>query len=360
MARPNTDPAQDAAMIQQIAAQQLGAPASDPMMAQPAPAPQQVDPRSDPNADNPPTTSEQASSKISPRTEGDNAREEAFIEVEIDGKREVLSASQIAGLKSRYRDLNFKNMNLKEIEPAIELVQSMFNSAKQNGKNVSGQDVAQFIQAAIQGYTSNPTMGQQSDRPPVTPSGNDMAADDFERELAEWERENAVTVPPMYRNATKMMNQLQAENQEMKNIVAQLLQQAGQINQEAGQQVQSAQEQTEMAYRQQAANNLNIAQQQFGMPDEAEQDFFDFAFGRGYTVEDFIDRDLTMRIMQDFAANRATPEMERLRALNQRRQAFTGAASAAPSMGGSPMAQNPDQVLMQGMAQAAMAKRGLA
>jgi hypothetical protein len=357
MARPTVDPAQDAALISQIAAQQLG---PDPAAAAaPAQAPQPVDPRTDPKADNPTTKAEAISSAVSPKTESDQSREEAFIEVEIDGKREVLSASQIAGLKSRYRDLNFKNMNMKEIEPAVDLIQNMVNSAKQNGRNVSGQDVAQFLQSAIQAFVSNPTMGQQSNAAPSTPSGQDVAADDFERELAQWERDNAVSVPPMYRNAAKMMNQLMAENQQMKMTVSQLLQQAGAINQEAGQQVQSAQQQTDMAYRQQAANNLNMAQQQFQLPDEAQDDFFDFAFGRGYTIEDFIDRDLTVRIMQDFSANRATPEMERLRALNQRRQAFTGASSAAPSMGGSPAAGSADDALMQSMAQAAMAKRGM-
>jgi hypothetical protein len=357
MARPTVDPAQDAALISQIAAQQLG---PDPAAAAaPAQAPQPVDPRTDPKADNPTTKAEAISSRVSPKTESDQSREEAFIEVEIDGKREVLSASQIAGLKSRYRDLNFKNMNMKEIEPAVDLIQNMVNSAKQNGRNVSGQDVAQFLQSAIQAFVSNPTMGQQSNAAPSTPSGQDVATDDFERELAQWERDNAVSVPPMYRNAAKMMNQLMAENQQMKMTVSQLLQQAGAINQEAGQQVQSAQQQTDMAYRQQAANNLNMAQQQFQLPDEAQDDFFDFAFGRGYTIEDFIDRDLTVRIMQDFSANRATPEMERLRALNQRRQAFTGASSAAPSMGGSPAAGSADDALMQSMAQAAMAKRGM-
>jgi hypothetical protein len=356
MARPTVDPAQDAALIQQIAAQQLG---GAPAMQDPAAAMQPPpDPRTDPNADNPATLAEQVSSNVAPRTEGTNSREEAFIEVEIDGKRETLSASQIAGLKSRYRDLNFKNMNLKEIEPAVDLIQGMVNNARQNGQNVSGQDVAQFLQSAIQAFVANPTMGQQSQAAPNTPNGQDVASNDFERELAEWERENAVSVPPMYRNAAKMMNQLMAENQQMKMTVSQLLEQAGAINQEAGQQVSNAQQQTDMAYRQQAANNLNMAQQQFGMPDEAEQDFFDFAFGRGYTVEDFIDRDLTVRVMQDFAANRQTPEMERLRALNQRRQAFTGAASAAPGMGGQPAAPNPDEALMQQMAAAAMAKRG--
>jgi hypothetical protein len=52
--------------------------------------------------------------------------------------------------------------------------------------------------------------------------------------------------------------------------------------------------------------------------------------------------------------------MERLRGLNARRQAFTGAASAAPAMAGGAAQPSPDDDLMMQMAQTAMAKRGLA
>ena len=65
-----------------------------------------------------------------------------------------------------------------------------------------------------------------------------------------------------------------------------------------------------------------------------------------------------MKVMQDFAANRATPEMERLRALNAKRQAFTGASSATLSMGGAPTPSAEDDFMMNVAAQA-MKKRGL-
>lgn len=347
-----TNPEMDQAMIQQVAAQQLGAPA-------PAPQP---NPKADPKADNPPTNAEAATAKVSPQTEGDKSREEAFIEVDFgNGRKETMSASQIAGMTNRYKELNFKNGTVyKPLGPAINMLEQIMANAKQNGQEVTGDDLAQFLQAAIQGYTSNPRMGGQRDNTPDTPNGYDQIDEQFERELSQWEQENAVSVPPMYRNAAKMMNQLQAENAQMKQVVAQLLQQAGQINQESRGHLQRSQSNAEEAYRVQASNNLNEAQQRFNLPDEAENDFFDFAFGRGYAVEDFIDRELTHRIMQDFANARATPEMERLRALNQRRQAFTGAASATPAASGTPQAGSVDQQFMDAVASKAMQRRGLA
>ena len=107
-----------------------------------------------------------------------------------------------------------------------------------------------------------------------------------------------------------------------------------------------------------AAQALAVTRE-LGLPDDAEDDFFDFAFGRGYTVEDFIDRELTMKVMQDFTNNRSTPEMERLRALNAKRQAFTGAATATPSAGGAPQTASADQQFMDAVAAKAMQKRGL-
>jgi len=348
------NPEMDQALIQQVSSQQLGvAPQAAPQAA--------PDPRADPKADNPPTNTESATAKISPQTEGDKAREDAFIEVDFgNGRKEVMSSSQIAGLTTRYKDLNHKNATrYKPLEPAIGLMEQIMEQARASGQEVSGDELAGFIQAAIQGYTSKPQMGGQRDATPDTPAGYDEIDGQFEKELAQWEQENAVSVPPMYRNAAKMMNQMQAENQQMKTVVAQLLQQAGQVNQESRQHVENAQMSSEQAYRQQAANNLNAAQAQLQLPDDAEQDFFDFAFGRGYAVEDFIDRDLTMRVMQDFSNNRATPEMERLRALNQRRQAFTGSVNATPAASGTPQKLSNDEAFMHQLADKAMAKRGM-
>lgn len=344
---------QDDQMIAQMAAQQLGAPAPEAAPAQPQ------QPQEDPaKADTPPTNQEKVQEAVSPETEGDKQRDEAFIEVDFgDGRKEVMSASQIAGMTTRYKDLNHKNATrYKPMEPAIGLLETMMQNAREQGVDVSGDDLAQFVGAAIQGYTSNPTMGGQVDPTPDRPNGSDFDAQ-MDADIEAWERENAVSLPPMYRQGFKMMRQLMQENEGLKNNMAGMIQQAQMLNSQAQEQAQGAMQAGDNAYRQQAANNLNEAQTQFDLPDDAESDFFDFAYGRGYTVEDFIDRDLTMKVMQDFAANRATPEMERLRALNQKRQAFTGATQSSPSAGAAPQAAGDD--FINAVAQQAMQKRGL-
>jgi hypothetical protein len=347
---------QDDQMIAQMAAQQLGAPAPDAAPAQP-----QEDPA---KQDNPPTNQEKIQEAASPETEGDKQKEESFIEVDFgDGRKEVMSASQIAGMTSRYKDLNHKNATrYKPLEPAIDVLNQLVDQARANGADVSGDDVAQFVAAAIQGMTKNPTMGGQQDTTPDRPDGQPGNPDldaQMEQEIEAWERENAVSLPPMYRQGFKVIRNLMQENEVLRNNMGGLLQQAQQLNSDAQQQLGNAQTSGEMVYRQQAANNLNEAQQTMNLPDELEDDFFNFAYGRGYTVEDFIDRELTFKVMQDFNANRQTPEMERLRALNAKRQAFTGAASATPSAGGNPVQPSADQDFMNAVAQKAMQKRGL-
>lgn len=342
---------QDEQIIAQMAAQQLGAPAPE----QPA----QQEPAADPKQDNPATNTEKIQEAVSPETEGDMQREEAFIEVDFgDGRKEVMSATQIAGITSRYKDLNHKNATrYKPLEPAINLLEQVMANAQAQGHDVSGDDVAQFVAAAMQGFQSNPTMGGQQDPTPDRPDGNFDSQ--IDAEIEQWERENAVTLPPMYRQGMGLIRNLMAENEGLKQNVGQLLQMAQGINQESQQQLNAAQQSGDMVYRQQAANNLNEAQQAFQLPDELEDDFFNFAYGRGYSVEDFIDRDLTMKVMQDFTANQQTPEMERLRALNQKRQAFTGATSATPSAGGAPQQVDANQQFMDSVAQQAMQKRGM-
>ena len=341
---------QDDQLIQQMAAQQLGAPA-------PAPEAPAADPA---KQDTPPTEMENAQEAVSPETEGDKARDEAFIEVDFgDGRKETMSSSQIAGMASRYKDLNHKNATrYKPMEPALNMIEGMVQQARANGAEVGGEDVAQFLQAAVSAYAKNPQMGGQQDPTPDRPDGA-VYDDQLDAQIKDWERENAVTLPPLYRDGVKVIRSLMADNQALKAEMSGLLQQAQQINSAAADQVQQVQQSGDEVYRQQAANNLNEAQQQFSLPDELEDDFFQFAYGRGYTIEDFIDRDLTMNVMNDFANNRSAPEMERLRALNAKRQAFTGAVQTASVCGAAPAADE-NQQFMDDLTMKAMQKRGLA
>lgn len=350
---------QDDAMIAQIAAQQLGAsPAPD---GQPAPVPAgppQAAPAGPP-PEAPPTDMETAQAIAGPETEGDNLQAEAFIEVDMgDGQRKTMSASQIAGMSNRYKALNHDNATrYKPMEPALQLIEEVMANATQAGHDVSGDDMRQFLQASIEAYTKNPQMGDQRDPTPDRPDGQP----DMEKEISQWENDNAVKLPPMYRQGLALINQLQAENGQMKQMMQGIVSQAQGVNQEAGQALQSASGQADQAYRQQAANNLNQMQAMLKLPDDTQDDFFNFAYGRGYTEADFIDPELTMKIGQDFAANQNQPEMARLRALNEKRQAFTGAVNPMPSGGGAAVAApNADQQFMDAVAAQAMQKRGLA
>ena len=345
---------QDDAMIAALSAQQLGAaPAPD---GQPAPVP------AGPPPEAPATIMEQAQEKLAPQTEGDKQQEEAFIQVDMgDGRKQTMSSSQIAGMSNRYKDLNHKNATrFKPMEPALQLIENVMANAKQAGHDVSGDDMAQFLQASIEAYTKNPVMGDQKDVTPDRPDGS-RAAMEADDELAAWEDQNAVKLPPMYRQGMQLIQQLQGENNEMRQMMQGLVEQAQGVNAEAGQALETATTRSNDAYKQQAVNNLNQMQQSLGFPDDADADFFDFAYGRGYTEDDFLDPELTMKIGQDFAANRSQPEMERLRALNERRQAFTGSVSPMPSGGGAGgMKSNPDQGFMEAVTAQAMQKRGLA
>jgi len=345
---------QDDAMIAQMAAQQLGpAPAPD---GQPAPVP------AGPPVETPPTNMEAAQAIAGPETEGDNLQAEAFIEVDMgDGQRKTMSASQIAGMSNRYKALNHDNATrYKPMEPALRLIEEVMSNATQAGHDVSGDDMAQFLQASIEAYTKNPTMGDQRDVTPDRPDGSNsnMQLDD---EISKWENDNAVKLPPMYRQGLSLITQLQGENGQMKAMMQDLVAKSQGISAEAGQAVQTASGQADQAYRTQAANNLNQMQAQLKLPDESQDDFFNFAYGRGYTEADFIDAELTNKIGQDFQANQNQPEMARLRALNEKRQAFTGAINPMPSGGGAAVAAaSPDQGFMDAVTAQAMQKRGLA
>ena len=88
------------------------------------------------------------------------------------------------------------------------------------------------------------------------------------------------------------------------------------------------------AVRQQIANNLDRTQQALGLPDDKADDFMTFFAERGFTQEDFIDPQLTLKVMQDFKNNMDSPEMERMRGIAQRRQSYTGSLGSTPSAGG--------------------------
>ena len=108
-------------------------------------------------------------------------------------------------------------------------------------------------------------MGQQKDLTPDrqgVPVTNQQNLDsEFEDQIRKWEEENAVTLPPMMKGY-KTIKALQQDNS-MRETLNQFLATAGKINQDAAQAAVQAETQAQDACKQQAANNLNTAQQKY-------------------------------------------------------------------------------------------------
>ena len=370
---------QDKAMIDQLAGQRLGdanaqkatAPeqVADPSMEVPAGTPPQPVPQQQAQKqEDKPTEVEKAQEAVSPKTEADNSMDESVTMIKVDfGNGDVrdLSSNQIKETFNRYKDANYKLMQNKPMQPAMDFIQSIVNGASKNGQQVSAEDVVQFLQAASQAYIKNPTMGAQKDPTPDrqgTPVTNMANLEtEFEDQIKRWEEENAVSLPPMFREGFKTIQALQNDNANMRQTMNQFLASAGQINQDAAQTAVAAEQQAQDAYRQTAANNLNEIQAKYKLPDAESDDFFTFAYERGFTQEDFIDIGLVDKIMGDYVAVKGTPEMERLREMAKKRVAYTGNVTATPgsaSAGG--VKSDPNMDFINKVAEDAMKKRNMA
>ena len=370
---------QDKAMRDQLAGQRLGdanaqqATASqqvaDPSMEVPAGTPPQPVPQQQTQKqEEKPTEVEKAQEAVSPKTEADNSMDESVTMIKVDfGNGDVrdLSSNQIKETFNRYKDANYKLMQNKPMQPAMDFIQSIVNGASKNGQQVGAEDVVQFLQAASQAYIKNPTMGAQKDPTPDrqgTPVTNMANLEtEFEDQIKRWEEENAVSLPPMFREGFKTIQALQNDNANMRQTMNQFLASAGQINQDAAQTAVAAEQQAQDAYRQTAANNLNEIQAKYKLPDSESDDFFTFAYERGFTQEDFIDIGLVDKIMGDYVAVKGTPEMERLREMAKKRVAYTGNVTATPgsaSAGG--VKSDPNMDFINKVAEDAMKKRNMA
>lgn len=333
-----------------------------------APAGAEAPPQAPPQASKSPTQQEQGAAKIAPK---DSGEEPSFEFVSIDdgegGKRD-LTHSQIAGTMTRYRDLNHKwQTEVAPMKPVLDVVKQIVASAKEKGYDAKGEEVAELITAAVRAYTSNPQMGGDSkggSKEAAQPAEGKAQAPMGEPDddgLTAWEKENAVKLPPGYKEQLGAVKGLGAKMDQ----IMQMLQQAAGAGGAAGQAMTAAGEQTKLAQtaqmsaaKQAVTTNIQQAMTANKMTPADLKDFQAFAMARGYSPEDFIDPELTQTVVTDFAANRQAPEIGRLRDIAQRRQAFTGAVDGAPGGAMAPAAPPADPMLAQ-LVSGAMASRNM-
>lgn len=322
-----------------------------------------------PEAASTPTDNREATEKAAaPQTEGDKITEpaaepvsneelSAMYKIKVGDQERELTDKQIAGTFERYRDLNFKHSQMK---PVIDTVSQLMERT-----GIDAEMMNQEIIAALKAKQHNPTMGQQSNDTNTTQQGekgqapNELLSGDM---LAQYEEQNAVQLPPMYRELVDSKNATDSKLANIEQMMQRVLAQAQGVADAARQSgAQQAQTQGQLM-QQRISNNIDQAAQRHlgSTATDAADDFMAFIYERGYTTDDFVDPALADRAMGDFANMRNQPEMERLRQAAQRRQAYSfngtmgntagqGAAeAAAPSAPQTPFDQ---------MADAAMTKR---
>lgn len=336
-------------MIDAIAARQMGvAPAA---AAAPAPAAPPAPPPQPPKEQQKDTAQDKAAAAGSPKDEGDAMQAEAVMyEVDFgDGKKRKLTPEQIRATYDRYAAMNYEHSQLK---PVIETAKALMGHFK--------ADPIQFAQAMIEqakkGGSGPTTFGDTSRQNGPETTAQSPEAMDFETRMKKWEEDNAASLPPGYREMMMQQRQMQQMFMQSQAMMQQVL--AGQkgVADAARATNQSATQQRVQAVQQQINNNLDRAQMQLQLPDAAAEDFLIFAAERGHNYEDFIDPEHTIRVMSDFKNTMASPEMERLRAMAQRRQAFTGSLGVTP-MGGNAAAAPQGNSTFDKLTSAAMAKR---
>lgn len=361
--RLGPDPAAAAAAA---AAAQGGAPGAQP--------PQQSQlPVSPPKADPSPTEMEKAQAKLAPNAADAQAAEQAVRFLKVgDGE---YTEDQIKGTLGRYRDLNYKwQTEVAPNKPVLEVVRQLTDAARKAGHDPKGEEVAALIQAAVQAYVKNPTMGNKGgaddsgnggDGKPKAPmSGND---DGSESAFSEWEKENAVKLPPGFRDMAKGNKELRSQMGMMVQLMRQLVQggaaDAQQAQAQAGQAVATAQQAQAQSIARMIGTNLEGAFTQAGLTadDQARADFRLFAAQRGYDLGDFMDPQLALTVVNDYKANKDAPEINRLREIARKRAAFTGNVEGAPGSGGAGAgaAAAPADPMLASMIGNAMQKRGM-
>jgi hypothetical protein len=327
-----------AAMIDKIASAQMGVPPQTP----PAPA-------APPKQEDVNTPLDAAVTAAAPNDE--NARmDEAPIayEVDFDGEKRKLTPQQISSTFNRYSNLNHKHAQMK---PVLELVEQIMEANP--GSNP--QQVAEYVMSlAREKQQGASTAASPPPAQPGTAAANQLAENDDP--LARWERENAATLPPGYKDLMGMGESTKSEMAQIKEMLSKVLAASGGQMDAARAAHQDVRGQQVDAIKQSISNNLNRSQAKYGLPDEKAQDFMTFASERGYTMEDFIDAKLTDMVMGDYKASAESPEMDRLRQIAQRRQSFTGSLGASPSAPASAPATGADKTFQE-FSNYAMAKR---
>jgi hypothetical protein len=344
----------NAALIDSISAGVLGA---APQQAPAGQAPQQAPAGEKPTEK---TAIEKAQSKLAPKGADQMSGDEAVQFIKV-GDREM-TQEQILGTMGRYKDLNYRwQSEVAPMKGVLDLAKNLLEAAKQSGAEAKPEDAVKFIQSAVDAYAKNPQFGSKQGKA----NAENNESPDGDDEYSSWEKENAVKLPPGLKETRQSVQSMQQQMAQLMQMMQQMAQggaqQGQQDRQHAQQQLQQGQHLQSQAAVGMVRNNLTqtFSAMQLPIDEQTKADFRMFAMQRGYDFPDFIDPELTAIVVKDYKANKDAPEMERLRAIHTKRQAFTGAADQTPGGAGGSVAPAGDPMLSS-MISSAMGRRGMA
>ena len=271
-----------------------------------------------------PSALDAGQSQGAPQTEGDKQDLPPMkYKINMNGEDRELTPEQISGTFDRYA---------KQVQMA-DAMRPVTNLYMQAAKDNPGLTPEKFAKTLLQmANQPNKEMGGQDQKPNQSQTPG-KTAEEISAEFEKWEKDNAASLPPGYKDMMTTNQGLQQGMKQMMGMMQQVLGRSqGQLDvaqQAAGQ----AQGQAVNNAKQRIANNLSSVQQKLGLPDSAESDFMMFAAERGFTMEDFLDPMLTLKVATDFKNGMQSGEVERLRGIAERRQAFTGTAPTQPGAG---------------------------
>lgn len=315
---------------------------ADERMGTTPPAPEAItNPPAAPKAADKDTAQQQAAGAVAPNTESKTAKQDPFEFFEVDGN--AYTPDQIKGMVSRYKGINYEHQTkVAPMKKSVDLLHQLRTTAQEDGLELDDDQLAAMLETALTAYAKNPVVNKGTETPQTTgrqdfnvdtQTGKD-AGKTMEQQLEDWERDNAITLPPAYKQAISETGNLKTQVEQLMQMVQNMGKTGAQTAAVAEDQLKQATTAQSEAGKQQIMNNMARIQNEYKFPDESEQDFMAFVQGRGYDLWELMDYPLAKTLAEDFKNNQAAPELDRMRTIQQKRQAFTGNLSPAPGADG--------------------------
>lgn len=265
------------------------------------------------------TKSEAAQAAGMTKTEGEKSSDNPiYYEVGTGEKKRKLTPEQIEGLLDRYGSVTSE---WSEYQPVIGLAKEILSKTK-------GGDPEKLAGVLRDALLARANSGTQQMGPGAK---NESSAPVGER-LKKWMKDNDLTeAPPGYEENMTAIGDIRSQMGQLMGLMQQVISGSRAVGQQADATAAAASSQATQNRTVRIQNNLNQVQQELGLPDDKADDFFMFAGERGLVYEDFVDIGLLRKIAADFKGNMEGPELERLREISKRRQAFSGISSGVPS-----------------------------